>query len=646
MGETGLISHARRVNSVLCSQMDGLSPGIDQYVARSWHRCVNDYHLDPLQPRETPVVQRQRLLERIEAAGELFQIATEESRNIYAQTRGSGYVIAVTDSDGVILSWIADPALDKEFAKTGMRTGAIWHERHKGTNGMGTCLAEGIPVTIHNQDHFFGSHANLTCTGVPIHSTSGEIAAILDASSLHATSDKAGQIYTSALLQMSAKRIEHCFFLKTYGSEIVLRINRWAELIGTIDDALIALDVTGRILAVNDVALDQLQLANRGLLIGRNLDEILDMPLERLLSAYHDAGNAPVTVRSRASGIPFFAIAREPSHKPRTGSGPAAPKPPAGDTPSPSLEDIAGTDPGMRASVSRARSVINKAVPILLNGETGTGKNAFARALHNESGHRDQPFVSINCAAISKQDLENELRGLPWQSSSCAADGTPVKPNARSPGTLFLDEVEEMDEGLQSRFLAILEDLDDPGTSSSDPDGRCRPHIISASKTNLADLVEQGTFRKDLYYRLYGLQLDLVPLARRADKEQVIRNVLDLENQGGKPVQLTESALERLRAHPWEGNFRELHLVLRTALAMAGDSEIREEHLPGTVGRRGDPAVAEHAKHFHGQSERDALVAALQRNRWNVSRTASMLNVSRNTLYRKMNQFRIPKKTD
>lgn len=630
---------------MLCSQSDGLCPGIDQYVARSWHRCVNDYHLDPLQPRETPVVQRQRLLERIEAAGELFQIATEESRNIYAQTRGSGYVIAVTDSDGVILSWVADPTLDQEFAKAGMRTGAIWHERHKGTNGMGTCLAEGKAVTIHNEDHFFGSHANLTCTGVPIHSTSGEIAAILDASSLHATSDKAGQIYTSALLQMSAKRIEHCFFLKSYGNEIVLRINRWAELIGTIDDALIALDATGHILAVNDVTLDQLQMANRGLLIGRNLEEILDVPLERLISAHRDAGNVPVTVRARASGVPFFAIAREPSHKPVAGSGPAAAKSPAGNTRSPSLEDIAGTDPGMRASVSRARSVIDKAVPILLNGETGTGKNAFARALHNESGHRDQPFVSINCAAITKQDLENELLGCPWQSSSCAADGTPVSPRARTPGTLFLDEVEEMNEELQSRFLAILEDLDDPGTSPA-PEDRRRPHIISATKTNLADLVEQGRFRKDLYYRLYGLQLDLVPLATRADKEQVIRNVLDLENKGGKPVQLTESALERLRAHPWEGNFRELHLVLRTALAMASDSEIRDEHLPATVGRRNDAALAEHASHFNEQSERDTLVAALQRNRWNVSRTASTLKVSRNTLYRKMNQFRIPKKTD
>lgn len=643
MGESGLISHARRVNSVLGSQMDGLCPGIDQYVARSWHRCVNDYHLDPLRPRETPVVQRQRLLERIEAAGELFQIATEESRNIYAQTRGSGYVIAVTDSDGVILSWIADPTLDKEFAKTGMRTGAIWHERHKGTNGMGTCLAEGRPVTIHNEDHFFGSHANLTCTGVPIHSTSGEIAAILDASSLHATSNKAGQIYTSALLQMSAKRIEQCFFLKSYGSEIVLRINQWAELIGTIDDALIALDATGHILAVNDVALHQLQMADRGLLVGRNLEDILDVPLERLLSAHHDAGNAPVTVRARASGTPYFAIAREPSHKPHP--GPAAARSRGGDAPSPSLEDIAGADPGMRAGVSRARSVMNKAVPILLNGETGTGKNVLARALHNESRNHDQPFVSINCAAISKQDLENELLGFPWQSSPCAADGTPVAPRARTPGTLFLDEVEEMDEGLQSRFLAILEDLDDPG-SSADPDVQYRPHIISATKTNLADLVEQGKFRKDLYYRLYGLQLDLVPLARRADKEQVIHNVLDLENKGGKPVHLTESALERLRAHPWEGNFRELHLVLRTALAMAGDSDIRDEHLPATVGRRSEAAIEEHVNHLNEQSERDALVAALQRNRWNVSRTATMLKVSRNTLYRKMHQFRIPKKTD
>lgn len=201
-----------------------------------------------------------------------------------------------------------------------------------------------------------------------------------------------------------------------------------------------------------------------------------------------------------------------------------------------------------------------------------------------------------------------------------------------------------MDEELQSRFLAILEDLDDPG--SSDSEGRCSPHIVSATKRNLADLVEQGVFRKDLYYRLYGLQLDLVPLARRADKEQVIRNVLELENKGGKSVQLTEAALEKLRSHPWEGNFRELHLVLRTALAMANGGEIRDEHLPGSVGRQNKAAFEERADHSNEQSERDALITALQRNRWNVSRTATTLKVSRNTLYRKMNQFRIPKKTD
>lgn len=644
MDKSELVSHARRVNSVLSSQMDSLRPGTDRYVARSWYRCANDYHLDPLRPGETPVVERHALLERMDAAGELLRIATEESRNIYAHTRGSGYIIAVTDSDGVILSWIGDPTLDKQFADSGIRTGAIWDERHRGTNGMGTCLAEGSAVTIHNEDHFFVSHANLTCTGVPIHNTSGEVAAILDASSLNAPGDKASQIYTSALLQMSANRIEHCFFIKSYGNEIILRINRWAELIGTIDDALIALDPTGRILAVNDVTLDQLQVTGRDLLIGRNLEDVLDVRLEQLLAAHYESGNVPVTVHTSGAGAPFFVIAREPSHKAKRSPRCVGSRPAAGDPPSLSLDELAGADPGMRANVYRARHVLNKAVPVLLIGETGTGKNAFARALHNESDRCDQPFVSLNCATLSGRQLAEQFSEWQWQPPS-ATDEAPDVPCDTWPGTLFLDEIGEMNEELQSQFLTLLEELLET-ESPNDPDDMHRLHIVSSTKRNLDELVDRGEFRKDLYYRLYGLQIDLVPLAKRTDLEQIIQDVLERENRTGKPVRLTNAAMERLRTHPWDGNFRELHLVLRTSLAMSHGNEIRVEHLPEAIGRRHDAAPESRSNGAGGQSEKDALIDALQRNRWNVSKTAVMLKISRNTLYRKMNQFRIPKKTD
>ncbi|MDH3693900.1 MAG: GAF domain-containing protein, partial [Gammaproteobacteria bacterium] len=266
--------HVERVRSVVNGRMDGLDPRPDQYVARSWERCVRNYQLDPIHSKNSAVLDQSDIREHEDALGELLPIASEESRNIYSQTQGSGYAIIVTDFDGAVMSWIGDPALDKDFNDAGLWIGALWDEEHEGTNGIGTCIAEGRSVTIHREDHFLSKHGALSCTGAPIRNSKGNIIAVLDASGTGSQDSKNSQIYTAALMNMSAKRIEDWYFLHSHRRDTILRLNRRPEMVGTLDDALFAINGDGSILSINNTAVESFCKDGRKNLIGKKIEEV------------------------------------------------------------------------------------------------------------------------------------------------------------------------------------------------------------------------------------------------------------------------------------------------------------------------------------------------------------------------------------
>jgi transcriptional regulator of acetoin/glycerol metabolism len=341
-------------------------------------------------------------------------------------------------------------------------------------------------------------------------------------------------------------------------------------------------------------------------------------------------------------------------------------------------------DASLARQVEIGRRVIARHTPVLLCGETGSGKEVFARAVHDGSPRAGGAFVAVNCASIPDSLIESELFGYRAGAFTGAQrSGRRGKIAQADGGTLFLDEIGDMPLELQARLLRVLEERQVTPLGSEEVI-TVDFQLLSASHRNLLELVEQGRFREDLYYRLAGVELRLPPLRERSDRAELIRSLLVAE--GGAESQLTPQAQERLMAYPWPGNVRQLRHVLRSACALSDGEPIGLEHLPaalqnasaGTSARAAvaslstPTALADGGETRRGTeaapnlpflddgdadedlqealrklnpiqaNERKLLLKMLEQHRWNVSSVAKAFDVSRNTLYRRLHKLHIP----
>ena len=336
------------------------------------------------------------------------------------------------------------------------------------------------------------------------------------------------------------------------------------------------------------------------------------------------------------------------------------------------LEEIAGEDPQMLRNIRCAHRIADTNVSVLIQGPTGSGKEAFAHAMHLASRRAGRPFIAVNCAAIPETLIESELFGYKSGAFTGARrEGLRGRIVQSSGGTLFLDEIGDMPLALQSRLLRVLEErevvpLGSEGAITVDL------HVLAASHRNLREMIARGTFREDLYYRLNGITLELPALRERSDKERLIQHALAAETGNGRPAAIERDALQRLLAYSWPGNIRELRNVIRTALAICEGGVVRALDLPREI--RDEPrqavdgpvpAAPHHADMVAAGSgyspdasgtpceqsgmprnrlqaaERAALLRAMEELHGNMSRVAAELGVSRNTLYRKIKRHGI-----
>ena len=335
------------------------------------------------------------------------------------------------------------------------------------------------------------------------------------------------------------------------------------------------------------------------------------------------------------------------------------------------LEELAGEDPRMLRNVRCAHRIADTNVSVLIQGPTGSGKEAFAHAMHLASRRAGRSFVAVNCAAIPETLIESELFGYKSGAFTGARrEGLRGRIVQSSGGTLFLDEIGDMPLALQSRLLRVLEEHE-VVPLGSETAVAVDLHVLAASHRNLREMIVRGSFREDLYYRLNGITLELPALRERTDKERLIQHALAAETGNGRPAAIERDALECLLAYNWPGNIRELRNVIRTALAICEGGVVRALDLPREI-REGESAcdarsdtlsgsspVSSAAScmqaadgHYPGETpgsphnrlqaaERAALLRAIEDLHGNMSRVAAELGVSRNTLYRKIKRHGI-----
>ena len=638
-------THARFIHSVIrgTAREDGAKA--PEHVKRSWLRCVNEYGLDPQSNAEPVVVSREALLLCKEQNAELVSFADTEMAHLYQQLAGSGHSIILTDREGVLLSYYGDPSFKRAASRAGLVLGAVWSERHGGTNGMGTCLFERAPVIIHRDQHFLTRNTGLTCCAAPVFDHRGELVAGLDASG---ESDRAQQ-HTLVLVNMSAQMIENRLFLHQFRDAFVVRFHSRPELVGTWSEGIIALGLDGAIVAVDRDAMFQLGCKSPAELIGAPLERVFNISLSALVARSHRKSFHPLPIYEARHGGRFFAIAQEPESRQwgTSATRTAVRAEHSISTASRSaLDELNLGDLVMARNIQAAKRVASRDVPILLLGETGTGKELFARALHAASERAEKSFVAVNCAAIPEALVAAELFGYrPAPTAGAPREGHRGKIAQAHGGTLFLDDVGAVPLPIQAQLLHVLAEREMIALDTETP-AKVDIRLVSAAHSGIEENVRRGAFREDLFYRLQGLVLNLPRLRDRTDRRELILHIFAQEAAATPSVSLGEEVIHALCAYQWPGNIRQLRNVLRAMIALRRADRLELRDVPPDYGL--GPAAAEPAPlpetaslNALGKAERDALLRELELERGNISHVARKLGVSRNTLYRKMQRLQI-----
>jgi transcriptional regulator with PAS, ATPase and Fis domain len=308
-----------------------------------------------------------------------------------------------------------------------------------------------------------------------------------------------------------------------------------------------------------------------------------------------------------------------------------------------SFRDILGISGVIQNTIATARSFASTDSPILLAGETGTGKELFAQAIHRASPFASGPFVAVNCAALPPSLLESELFGHEEGAFTGARrNGKPGLFEMAHNGTIFLDEISEMNHYGQTRLLRILQERNTMRIGG-DKYIPVTARVVAASNRDLPDMVARGRFRRDLYYRLNVLPLGIPPLRERDGDIPFLANRF-LEKFGekyGSAVQLTPGMLRMFESHLWPGNIRELSNIIERFALLARTGQISELHLADALNARPVFAVPPIAALQPDESEKRQIITALGRQNGHIGRTAADLGIHRTTLQRKIHSLNI-----
>jgi sigma-54 dependent transcriptional regulator, acetoin dehydrogenase operon transcriptional activator AcoR len=587
----------------------------------SWMRCIS-FGLDTLRPPSPEFVSAAILRQEQQRYSLLRGLALAEMHTLHQQIAGSNFMIAFATAEGLLLDIITDPSFNEASNAASIRPGAVWTERICGTNGLGTAAHLKRAIVVHGRDHFFSRYNNLTCVAAPIFAPDGELIGILDASS----DCMSRQAHTQALVAMAATQIENGLFREHHRGNILIAFHNRGEYLHTLSAGLLAVDNEGRILAANRAA---------GILLhglpaspGRRFADVF----RTKFSTFVDEGRRKERQRLEDEvGSQFISTIENTRQFSMIKGGAAPPQ----QLPKEVAKQFVSADPAIAGIVHQVESAASRKMPILIRGETGTGKEQLARHAHAVS-RRSGPFVPVNCAALPESLIEAELFGYSEGAFTGAKKGGSAGLFKEADGgTLFLDEIGDMPVTLQAVLLRFLDDW------TVRPVGGTKRQVdvllVSATNANLDESIAKGRFRSDLLFRLNTLEVTLPPLHERSDFADIARHLM---RKIDPSADFTVDAINRLAKLQWDGNIRELRNVLsRLSLSRPG-SLIDEAAVEVVVGHSCSERPPREGPFHHGlkgdlhEIQRTHVLTAYAETGNNISKTARRLGVSRNTIYR------------
>lgn len=601
---------------------------VNPVIFRSWQRCREQQLNFEKVPAE--ILTPSQLRERFDAQETLMDAAKSVFPFLVRYLKGKRYIILLCDADGYILKSVGHPPFLTKAQTVHLSPGANWREDVKGTNAIGTALAERRPVQVIGWEHYVRENHFLNCWATPICNTSGEPVAILDISGETGGEDER----LAEIVLMGGKMIEQNLQVLELQNNFRF-CQEGIKMAGEmLREGFVTINSRGEISNINEAG-SRLLGHKREEVIGRPASEVFCSGrglLVRNTSLSLQVDNAGVSVHSRFSQVT--------------------------DDNGSILGAVGVIQPGLQAGRSETfwvgRSELTRKVfaqaakaamslsTVLILGESGTGKEVLARYIHNMSDRKKGPFVAINCAAIPATLIESELFGYAEGSFTGARKGgQPGKFELAQDGTIFFDEIGDMPLHVQASLLRVLQEkeicrLGDTKTR------KINARIVAATNKDLKTLVDEGKFRLDLYYRLKVVTLDLPPLRLRKE------DILDLaphfvikasSAQGKRPAAVSDEVYARLLSYDWPGNIRELENCIEGMVAMSEGMVLTEEDLPQEI--RGTESEKLPEEPILERQTRQAILHALSQTRGKIAPAARILGIGRTTLYRKLEEYNI-----
>ncbi len=595
--------HQRQGDS---SPLEGRSPR--PLVAASWRRCEDRYHLVPDVLRPVLRFQQSEVRLRAERFADALGDGVRHLGAVGDAVATGGGTLLVSDAEQVLLPLSSVRPADGALVRRGIVPGSCWDERIAGTNGIQMALKSRGPFTVRGAEHFFVGLRQFICCSVPLVDGEDKIIGTLTSAAVERRVG-AGLPLAAMVIQIAASRLQAAMFRRRHAGRVVLSLSSLdtADLDGAVN-ALVALDENGRILAATRRAERMVGSPRPDALIGQEIEALFGIGFDRLLDApgwfARSEGNHPTAIGLHVS------LAVGPRATPRVTV--MAPRP------APRPDFCAGE------AVAEAEAAFRQGLPVLVIGETGTGKTTFAEALRAPAEATDAKSFTVDCAQLEATE-EGRLRlRLLFERALQAARETGVT------STLILDHLEALAPALQAFLVEVLSMYEDcPEMVHGAP----ALGIVALCNRPPEALIDADLLRADLLYRLQGARVVLPPL--REDPAALGQTLIRLAREAaGGIVPIRDDALAVLMGYPWPGNLREARHVLRLACGRARGAPIEVTHLPSYLSARTYPS-AQASGPDAGPAEAHIL-QALRATGWNVSAAARRLGVSRSTLHRKI----------
>jgi transcriptional regulator of acetoin/glycerol metabolism len=626
-----------------------LAATVDPMVGGSWKRSAPRLHPDAL-PHWNHVTETalSRTLLRSSLLCTMAQPILEDIRQF---TETTPLAILLMDNTMCMLEMLGDKATVGQLVELGFQQGVFLREGQIGTNAFAIAQIERASSWVYGPEHYLSCLHPFSTVAAPVHEPDGSLLGIVGSFEPieQASALSVGLVTAAAKAIESQVQTEE---IRQEASAYAIQIN---NIIDAMSEGLLVWDENRTVIHLNLPGSDLLKVRPTRLM-GRHLEEVIKLPeiivraSERSESLTDIECTMMVDNRPLALMVNFRVVSL-----PRTTLYLASFRPieqvrelvsrQFGAVARQTVDNLIGESSQVKTLRRQIKTAARAEAPVLIVGETGTGKATIARAIHNSGPRKDGPFVALNCRAIPRDLILAEFIGFEAGSyTNINQGGQPSKFELAEGGTLYLDEIDVLPLDMQAALLGVLDtgSVMRLGAKHAIP---VNVRIVASTEVNLDNMVIDGGFRTDLYYRLRSFHIHTTPLReRREDIPTLMRQKLMLlSSQIGQSISFSEEAEEALTHYPWPGNIRELESTLDRAVAVSEETTIGIEHLPASLltNSTSQPGVEPGPVVSLAEAERRAIVNAGRSTGGNLTQAAAVLGIGRTTLWRKMNTMNL-----